>query len=254
MPLTNRAFQYNDGFFETLILEEGRVRYWPEHQERMAEAATALHLLLPQELLAGQFPAQVALLAQQNRCGALARIKLRVWRAGEGLYTPQTDRVEWMVTAHPATEPSTVPLQAGLCQTVHTVPSPFSQFKGFNSPVYVVASREKASRGLDDLVLLSPEGQLAELTFSNLFWVKDKTLYTPALTSGCLNGVMRRNLLKKAPQHGWQVAEVLRLPSALEEADLVFAGNVTGLRPLASLQEHQLKLDAALFSEVCALL
>jgi len=246
LPLTNRAFQYNDGFFETLILENGKLRLWHEHQARMHEAASALKLNLSSHLLGSDFERLAAQLAQKNRCGTLARLKMKVWRAGEGLYTPQTDQTDWLVTAQPAQKPFEEPLHVGICQTVRTIPSAFSSFKGVNSPVYVLASREKAGRNLPDVLLLDPLGHVAELTHSNLFWAEGKTLFTPALATGCLNGVMRRHLFHWAKAHGWAVQEVLSYPRQLLQADTVFAGNVTGLRSISKLEEELLPHNAEL--------
>ncbi|WP_210464881.1 aminotransferase class IV [Rufibacter roseolus] len=236
LPLTNRAFQYNDGFFETIILKEGKIRFWPEHLERIKEAGEVLGLELPALLFSDQFSKMVQKLAQENNTGALARVKLKIWRAGEGLYSPQTDETNWLVTAQAATVPATTPFKVGICQKVRTIPSPFSSFKGFNSPVYVMASREKVYRSLDDLLLLDPAGNLAELTFSNLFWIKDQTLFTPALETGCLNGVLRRRLLRWAIQNNWEVKEDQFKPEVLKSAELVFAGNVTGLRMIEAVE------------------
>ncbi|WP_190300395.1 aminotransferase class IV [Rufibacter hautae] len=235
LPISNRAFQYNDGFFETIILKEGKIRFWPQHLERIREAADALGIEMPAELFSDQFSKTLLQLAEQNKYGSLARVKLKVWRAGAGLYTPQTDKAEWLVTVQEAQKPLTNPIQVGICQTSRTIPSPFSSFKGVNSPVYVLASREKASRGLDDLILLDPAGNLAELTFSNLFWIKDQMLFTPALATGCLNGILRRKLLQLVSQNNWDVQEGLFKPDALKEAQVVFGGNVTGLRMIETL-------------------
>ncbi|WP_165864805.1 aminotransferase class IV [Rufibacter latericius] len=250
LPLTNRAFQYNDGFFETIILENGTLRFWPEHQARIKEAASVLGLTLPKELLNKDFLSLIRQLAEQNQCGNLARVKLKVWRAGEGLYTPQTDAADWLVTAHPMQKAPIAPLQVGICQTVRTLPSPFSSFKGIQSPVYVLASREKALRSFDDLILLDPSGNLAELTYSNLFWVKGETLYTPGLQTGCLNGIMRRKLLQWALRRNWQVNEGLFQPNELTAADAVFSGNVTGLRIIQSLEGKNLTSKPQLITQL----
>ncbi|WP_066831056.1 aminotransferase class IV [Rufibacter ruber] len=238
LPLSNRAFQYNDGFFETIMVAQGKVRFWAAHWERIQEAAQVLQIALPLDLTAENLARQILFLAQENQCGYLARVKLKIWRSGEGLYTPPTDAADWLLTAQPAPLSAASALQVGLCQTVRTVPSPFSSFKGINAPVYILASREKTHKGYDDLLLLDPHGNLSELTFSNLFWVKENTLFTPALATGCLNGVLRRSLLAWALKNQWQTQEGLFPMEDLLKAELVFAGNVTGLRAIASL-EHQ---------------
>ncbi|MFB9862029.1 aminotransferase class IV [Rufibacter immobilis] len=238
IPLSNRAFQYGDGFFETILLEKGQVRLWAEHWARIEEAAAALYLSLPAGLSERELPQQILALAQQNQCTDLARVKFKIWRAGEGLYTPQTDTTEWLLTAQPTSPLAQTPLRVGICRTVHTIPSRFSSFKGINSPVYVLASREKMKRGLDDLILLDTKDNLAELTSSNLFWMKGNVLFSPSLETGCVHGVMRRHLLQWAAENNWEVREGLFTLEELQEAEALMAGNVTGLRIIECVEDQ----------------
>ncbi|RNI27769.1 aminotransferase IV [Rufibacter immobilis] len=238
LHLNNRAFQYGDGFFETILLEKGQVRLWAEHWARIEEAAAALYLSLPAGLSERELPQQILALAQQNQCTDLARVKLKIWRAGEGLYTPQTDTAEWLLTAQPTSPLTQTPLRVGICRTVHTIPSRFSFFKGINSPVYVLASREKTKRGLDDLILLDPKDNLAELTSSNLFWMKGNVLFTPSLETGCVHGVMRRYLFEWAAENNWEVREGLFRLEELQKAEALMAGNVTGLRIIEYVEDQ----------------
>ncbi|MFC6999731.1 aminotransferase class IV [Rufibacter roseus] len=254
LPLSNRAFQYNDGFFETIILKDGQVRFWQEHLERIKEAAAVLKIDLPAELLNNDFPEVVKKLAAQNKGGAFARIKLKVWRSGAGLYTPEQNQADWLLTAQPTQELAMAPISVDVCQSIRTIPSPFSSFKGINSPVYVLASQEKTERQLEDLILLSPLGHVAELTYSNIFWLKDNTLYTPALETGCLNGIMRRKLLRWATQTSFKMEEGLFVPQAIHEAELTFGGNVTGFRVINSLEGITLSVDSSLFERISQVL
>jgi branched-subunit amino acid aminotransferase/4-amino-4-deoxychorismate lyase len=243
LPVSNRAFQYSDGFFETIIFANGKPRFWTDHVARMQEACAILRLEFPEEFLAKDFLKQVFELGKINECGSIVRVKLKVWRAGQGLYTPQTNHVDWLVTTQSFVQPPLIPLKVGICQTIATVASPFSGFKGINAPVYVLASLEKQDRSLDDLLLLDTQGNLAEGTYANLFWVKNQTIYTPSLLTGCLNGVMRRNIIRWAVKNNWQIQEGFYLPAELRNAEVVFTGNVTGLRPIRLLEDEELALD-----------
>ncbi|WP_048920376.1 aminotransferase class IV [Rufibacter radiotolerans] len=250
LTVSNRAFQYGDGFFETLLGSYGKVRFWADHLARMKEACETLRLELPEVFLSADFPDQLLNLGKQNECTSQVRFKLKVWRSGEGLYTPQTHQADWLVTAQPFSAPATTPLEVGICTSITTIPSPFSAFKGINAPVYVQASIEKQERALDDMLLLDPLGNVAELTYSNIFWVKEQTLFTPALATGCLNGIMRRNVIRWALKKNWPVKEGFFQFPVLTDADLVFSGNVTGLRALSSLEGEELSMDVELLEQL----
>lgn len=222
-------------FFETIIVKDGFIRFWPQHWERILEAASVLRLSLPEEFTEEKLAQSIQRLVRKNACGPLGRVKLKVWRAGEGLYTPRQNEVEWLITAQPAVTPNDEPLHVGVCQSIRTIPSPFSSFKGINAPVYVMASKERAETGFDDLILLDPQGFLAEMTASNLFYLQDETLYTPSLDTGCVNGIARRTILQAAKNKNVQVREGKYLPDRLFQAEIVFNGNVTGVNVLSHL-------------------
>jgi branched-subunit amino acid aminotransferase/4-amino-4-deoxychorismate lyase len=247
LPITNRAFQYNDGFFETIMVVNGKLRFWSDHQERMKEAAKALQLTIPHSFWDGDLEANLLQLADKNSASGYGRLKLKIWRAGAGLYTPQRNEVEWLATAEPTSPIPDKGIQIGICQTARTVFSPLSHFKGPNAPLYVLAGLEKQSQLCDDMLLLDAKGNVAELISSNIFWIEDDVLVTPALKSGCVNGILRRNIIRWCQQQGIGVLEKLAKTEELFQADSVFAANVTGIKGITSLgqailpQKHRFK-------------
>jgi branched-chain amino acid aminotransferase len=55
----------------------------------------------------------------------------------------------------------------------------------------VVALAWARERGADEALFLDTRGHVCEGTGSNVFWVRDGRIVTPALTTGCLAGVTR---------------------------------------------------------------
>lgn len=235
LPLSDRAFQYNDGFFETAILQGNRIRFWDKHLQRMQEAAAALHLELPPYFFTEELEENLLRLARQQQAGSYARLKLKVWRGGGGLYTPQTNQANWLASITAAVPASQEPLHIGICQHTHTAYTSLSHFKGPNAPLYVLAGLEKQAVQKDDMLLLSQQGMVAELISSNVFWLQGDTLYTPELRTGCVNGILRRSILHWCSQQGVKVQQVLQALEQLQQADAVFAANVTGIRAIATI-------------------
>lgn len=248
LPLHDRAFQYNDGFFETAILRDRRIRFWHSHLERIGEAAQALQLELPSYFFSGELEEKLIELARQQGAEKYGRLKLKVWRAGAGLYTPQTNQVNWLATAAVTTPAIHNPLHLGICQIVRTAYTLLSHFKGPNAPLYVMAGLEKQHH--DDMLILSPQGKVAELISSNIFWLKEGVLYTPELSTGCVNGILRRNMLAWCSSKSIAVAQVQYNPEVLYLADAVFAANVTGLRAVASINGRELNQRNSFLEEL----
>ena len=47
LPITDRAFQYGDGLFETLAYRNGAVEFWDEHMARFSKGAEQLDITFP---------------------------------------------------------------------------------------------------------------------------------------------------------------------------------------------------------------
>lgn len=240
LPLTNRAFQYNDGFFETIIIRQDRLCFWADHVQRIKEAAVTLGLNIPNYITLPSFEEKLLELAAHQQALKYGRLKLKFWRAGGGLYTPETNEVNWLASVQPATPPSALPLQAGLSRQVRTQYSLLSHFKGPNAPLYIMAAIEKDKRDLNDMVLLDHQNNVAELISSNIFWLKADRVYTPSLNTGCINGILRRNILRWCHQNNIHITEVLADVDQLYHADCVLSANVTGIKMVASIEEVSL--------------
>lgn len=250
LPLTNRAFQFNDGFFETIIVADGKLRFWNAHLARMQTAAKALKLELPEIIVSGEIEDLLLRLDKQNNATNYGRIKIKLWRSGGGLYIPETNQADWLATITPATPAVTTPLHVGICETITTNYGPFSFFKGPNALLYVMGGIEKQEKGFDDMLLLNRQNQVSELVSSNIFWLKDDVLFTPALETGCVQGIVRQNVLSWAQKAGIKTKEVYFDVASLMGADTIFSCNVTGIRSIASINGEVVNSNDAFLQQL----
>ena len=226
---SDRAFQYGDGLFETIRFEAGKLWFWPDHYDRLTSGMAALYLDAPDRFGPDELHHTILDLIQQNSLGTgQVRIKLQVWRQPGGLYTPTTHRANWLLTVRPGQPFAlTDKPRLGIFRDLRLAPSPLSPFKTLNALPYVLAGLYRQQHGFDEVVLLDTNGHLAECVASSLFWLKDHQLFTPSLESGCIDGIIRRQLLRTYP-----VQEGLFPPSVLESADAIFCANVSGVQTL----------------------
>ncbi len=225
----NRAFQYGDGLFETIRYEAGHLWFWPDHFDRLTCGMVALQLVPGTPFGIDELQTQLLDLVQQNGlANAPARLKLQVWRQPGGLYTPTTHAADWLLTAHP-TEPFgiTTKPRLGIFRDVRLSPSIVSAYKTLNALPYVLAGLFRQQHHYDEVLLLDTHGHVAECVASSIFWVKDHQLFTPSLETGCIDGIVRRQIIRKYP-----VQEGLFFPEILSDADAVFCANVNGMQAL----------------------
>jgi len=88
-------------------------------------------------------------------------------------------------------------------------------------------------------IFLTDKGYVAEGVTSNVFWVKNNVLYTPALQTGILNGITRQFVMNLAEKAGMVVEEGLYKRYVLEEADEIFVTNsVQEIVPVRKMEEN----------------
>jgi branched-chain amino acid aminotransferase len=227
--IENRAVRYGDGLFETMLFKDGEIRFLTFHMERLQKGMLALHLEdvnLYDEFF---FRSKVEeLIRKNNMVGQLVRIRLTVFRNGGGLYSPHSNKPSYVFqVAKP--EPNLKDKKVGLIVDLYTeYKKPFSdlsKIKSLNSQIYVLAGIHKKKMGFDDVLLLNQEGFLCEALSSNIFVHYEKTLYTPALSEGCIEGVMRRVVIDMAIDEGIEVVEAQISPQIMKEAEEIFLTN-----------------------------
>ncbi|MBW4084914.1 aminotransferase class IV [Paenibacillus sp. S150] len=93
----------------------------------------------------------------------------------------------------------------------------------------ILAKRElagypSAADGAEGL-MLTAQGEIAEGIVSNIFFIKNNVLHTPAIAAGILPGITREMVLELAHASGLQTEEGLYQWGQLAEADEIFFTN-----------------------------
>ncbi|WP_166335936.1 aminotransferase class IV [Sphingobacterium chungjuense] len=229
LSIENRAFRYGDGIFETMLWRGGDIRFLTQHVKRLQESLQMLHI--EDHVLYDAYFIRTKteeLIRKNNLMGKDVRIRLIVYRAGDGLYAPQTNKSAYTLQADLLTAPTKdkkVGLIVGLYDEYKKAYSELSKLKSINALVYVTAGLYKNKFGYDDVLLLNQEGYLCESLTSNIFVYYDKTLYTPAISEGCVQGVMRQVVMDMASEEGIPVVEAQISPDIMKEADEIFCTN-----------------------------
>ncbi|GIS04715.1 MAG: hypothetical protein CM15mP107_3350 [Bacteroidota bacterium] len=100
-----------------------------------------------------------------------------------------------------------------------------SNIKGGNSLVSVLSSIFADENDLNEAIILNLESNICETTASNIFIVTDKHLITPPLSSGCVNGIVRKQIVENASLWGYSIEEKNMKTFELIKADEVFLTN-----------------------------
>src|SRR5699024_10840268 len=91
--------------------------------------------------------------------------------------------------------PKTVEKQGVILQIRRNTPEGTVRLKSHHYLNNILGKREIGSDSMKEGIFLTKEGYVAEGIVSNIFFVKDKKVYTPSLETGILPGVTRRFIL-----------------------------------------------------------
>lgn len=227
----NRSFRYGDGLFESMRMNNGRLQFADLHADRIQRGMKALKMEGYSQVDAGFLQHKVEELSRVNKLGPNVRARLTVYRDAEGLYSPSHNKMGFVLEVSKMDtsryELNTKGLLIDVFTEVSKAQGALSSYKTCNSLVYVLAGVYKNQHRLDEALILNQEGFLCEAVSCNVFVVYQNKIYTPALTEGCIAGVMRHVVISIAKKAGLEVLEAQINPAVLDQAEEVFVTNAS---------------------------
>lgn len=245
LPLLNpghRALRYGDGIFESMRMEHGKLFFADFHAVRLQESLALLHVHLPQAWDSDFLRKEVAEVCEANQLQS-ARIRMQVWREGDGFYAPSSSTASFSISAMPLEGNGFHMSEKGLnlC-TYHEQTKSYgrlSSLKSSSALLYVMASLFAQQQQCEEAVILNSNGRIAEASSSNIWFIKNDQWYTPALSEAGVDGVMRRVLLGILRQLSIPVFETQISLSDIADFDHVLISNASrGLRFVENLDNQ----------------
>ncbi|MEP0712614.1 aminotransferase class IV [Algoriphagus sp.] len=236
--MPNRATSFGDGLFETMVWDGVTIRFYDMHRNRLLGGMEVLGMDVTQIHFEGLND-----LLTTNFSGEKKRIRWTVFRDGAGKYSPETSRVNQLVQLSEFVKAPKLKREVGASDRTQLFPTVWSSFKSLNSLPYVLANQERKDRGWDEIILLDYRGYISEAGASNIFWIKKGTVFTPSLSCSCIDGVSRRVILEHLVQNAISYVEGEFLLSEIEDAELVFVSNCTGISYLQKFRTKTYSTD-----------
>ncbi|HKL03225.1 MAG TPA: aminotransferase class IV [Cryomorphaceae bacterium] len=233
--LHNRAFRLGDGFFETIRIHSGKIHNWKGHFSRLTACCQKLKITIPGVYSSAFLEECIKSLLRKNGITNGGRVRLTCYRDGDGTYRPTSNRLGFLIEAHPLPyndfKVNDTGLSVGVYRELTKAYSDTSRFKMLGNQVYIQASIWAQEQNFHDALIVNPKQHIIEATSSNLFLIKDKNLFTPSLDDGCIGGIMRMSVINAALNSGMSVFESQLVESDLLDADEIFITNsISGIQ------------------------
>jgi branched-chain amino acid aminotransferase len=235
----SRGLRYGDGIFETIKLKNGNLILNDEHFARLWRGMQLLQFDIPKLWSPEKLEAQIIELAAKNKLTA-ARVRLTIIRGDGGIYDAKNHSPNYIIEAIALPEDNG-PLNSNglqLCfyEAAKKSVDAFSNCKTNNYLPYFMGALHAKENYCNDAIILNSEGNVCDSTIANIFYIKDNVVFTPALTQGCVAGVMRKFLIEKIRGLGFAVHETVVKKEDILNADEVFLSNaIYNIRWVGSL-------------------
>ena len=208
------------GLFTTIRIFKGEAFGYERHWRRLEKDAAIIRMPMPYSGPKVRVHLQEVIRANKVADGC-ARIyliynKVGGWRSEESM-----PEVDLMIYTAPLPEYKE-PIRLAVREHGRHAASALAGVKTISWLPNVWAVAEAQKEGFDEVVLLNERGEIAECTAANIFMVKGEKVFTPPLSSGCLEGVTRGILMEIAPEAGISVVEQTLKPEDFASAGEVF--------------------------------
>jgi len=222
------------GVFETMRVYGGNIFLLTEHLNRLFLGAKALKIKVP---FSKKVLSNILKKTLESNYIEDGRIRLSVWKKGAKVH------IAVVANVYKPNSPSKKRhgFSAMISSAVHRRMGKVPCIKSLDYSLFLQAFLEAEKKGYDEAILLNKKGQIVEASRSNIFLVKNKTLITPKLTSGCLNGITRQKILKIARNKGIRHRACEISCKDLGKCDEVFLTNsLIEVMPLTSVNGMQI--------------
>jgi 4-amino-4-deoxychorismate lyase len=235
IDVRDRGLSYGDGVFETMALQNGRVRFLDAHLQRLATGCSRLGIKPPADSI---LRAEIAAIANSQQDGVVKIIVTR-GAGGRGYRPTEGAAATRILTLHDAPRQTGEDIAVRWCDMRLSRNPALAGIKHLNRLEQVMAQSEWRDERIGEGLMLDYEGELVCGTQSNVFLVRNGELATPDLRYCGVHGIMRAAVITTARELKIPVHEEPLWPDDLDSATEVFVTNaVRGVRSVVALDER----------------
>lgn len=245
----NRGFLYGDAVFETVKIVNEKILFLEDHYFRLMSSMRVIRMEIPMNFTLEYLEEQILSLVKNNEISSSARARITLCRNDGGYYLPQNNTVSFLIKAS-VLENKEYSLngqeyEVDLYKDFYVTKQLLSSIKTTNRLINVTGSIYAHENGLDNCILLNDSKNVVEALQGNIFMLKGNKLITPPVSEGCLNGVMRKQILELAKKiEGIEVVEEIISPFDLQKADELFVTNVIkGIQPITKYRKKEFSIE-----------
>lgn len=248
---SNRGFLFGDSVFETIKVLDNKVLFLEDHYFRLMASMRICRMEIPMNFTMEYFETQILNLIATFSDSNSYRVRFTVYRDSEGFYLPKSRNVQFIVTASSLDSNLYVfgkeHYEVELYKDFYVSKQLLSTLKTNNKMLQITGSIFAEENGYANCLVLNDEKNVVEALQSNIFMKTGNVVSTPPVSDGCLNGIMRKQILEILKKiEGIEVKETSISPFDLQKADELFLTNViSGIQPVTKYRKKEYTTEFA---------
>lgn len=245
----NRGFLFGDAIFETLKIIDNKVLFVEDHYFRLMASMRICRMEIPMNFTLEFFEEQILSLTNALSISESARVRLTVFRNSEGLYLPKSNDIGFLIAAEKLNNKEYVVsndfYEVELYKDFYVSKHLLSTLKTTNKMINVTGSIFAKENDYHNCILLNDEKNVVEALNGNIFMKMSNVIITPPISDGCLNGIMRKQLIALINKiEGVKCIEKSISPFDLQKSDELFITNVIkGIQPITKYRKKEFGID-----------
>jgi branched-chain amino acid aminotransferase len=251
LTVSNRSFLYGDGVFETLKIVNNKILFFEDHYFRLMASMRIVRMEIPMIFTMEYLEEQILKLVEVLAIKDAARVRFNVFRNEGGFYLPNDNSISFVIQASELEsiryKIPKIQFEVDLYKDFIVPSQLLSTLKTANKITHVTASIFAKENQLDSALLINETKNVIEAANGNLFMLMGNKLITPPISEGCLNGIMRKQIISLAKQiESVEVIEAAISPFDLQKADELFITNVVvGIQPITKYRKKEFEVRLA---------
>lgn len=248
---SNRAFLYGDGIFETLKIVNNKILFFEDHYFRLMASMRIVRMQIPATFTMEFIENEIITLVNELQIQESARVRFTVFRNEGGFYLPKTRSVSYIIQASSIENKeyqfSNSGYEVDLYKDFYISKQLLSTIKTTNKMIHITGSIFADENGFQNCLLLNNEKNIVEALNGNVFMLLQNNLITPPISEGCLNGIIRKQIIQIAKKiENLIVIEEIISPFDLQKADELFITNViSGVLSITKYRKKEYKNEVA---------
>lgn len=236
---SDRGLTLGHGLFETIFANKSIFPALEYHWHRLETSASLIGVGLPFSKQALE-TMLASLLRANNLQKKVAAVRLTVTHgeSARGILPITSPSPNYVISVYEYSYTPKLDFACFIANTRKNEHTLATQLKSISYLDNILAKKEAFDQGYDEAILLNTAMNVADGSISNIFMVKQQTIYTPRLSDGALPGVIRCILMEEL-KFEFPIVEHCISMDELLNADEVFLTNaLMGVQPVSRINSR----------------